>query len=239
MRILLIAGLIIVLISSNFKLENSWTLLFNGKDLSGWTVKCKPEDQFKKYWSVENGYIKVNSLGDKNHDYIWLMTNKEFKDFSLKLKFAAFKSSSGNSGVQIRSRYDESESWLDGPQIDIHPSGPWRSGMMWDETRGMNRWIYPNIVKGKWVNESMRDEIPKFYYSDDVLQWNDMEITVDGWKVLTYLNGTKITDFESKELLTTEHHRKYKVGKKGHICLQLHIKDELKMYYKDIMIMEL
>lgn len=239
MRILSIALLFIVITSFNFKKKDNWISLFNGKNLDGWSVKCKPEDQSKNYWTVKNGYIEVNSLGDKDHDYIWLMTDKEYKNFSLKLKFAAFKESPGNSGVQFRSRYDEAEGWLDGPQIDIHPNGPWRSGMIWDETRGMNRWIYPDIVKGKWVNESMREKVPKLMLSDEELQWNEMEITVDGWAVKTYLNGTQITDFDSKDLLTTEHHKKYKVGKKGYICLQLHIKDELKMYYKDLMIKEL
>ena len=221
------------------RLDTGWISLFNGKNLDGWTIKCKPEDQSKNYWSVKDGYIEVNSLGDKNHDYIWLMTNKEYKDFSLKLKFAAFKESPGNSGVQIRSRYDDVEGWLDGPQIDIHPQGPWRSGMIWDETRGMNRWIYPDIPKGEWVDESMREKVPDFYYSDNELQWNEIEITVKGWAVVSTLNGIKITDFDSKELLNTEFHKKYKVGKKGNICLQLHIKDELKMYYKDIAIKEL
>ncbi len=111
--------------------------------------------------------------------------------------------------------------------------------MVWDETRGMNRWIYPDIQKGKWVNESMREDVPQIYFSDESLQWNELEITVKGWTVVSHLNGTQITDFNNKTLLTTEHHKKYKVGKKGHICLQLHIKDELKMFYKDIMIKEL
>jgi len=239
MRITSLIVLATVLASFSIKKGNPWTSIFNGQDLSGWTVKCKPEDQTKNYWSVNDGYIELNSLGDKDHDYIWLMTNNEYKDFSLKLKFAAFQNSPGNSGVQIRSRYDEGEGWLDGPQVDIHPQGPWRSGMIWDETRGMNRWIYPDISKGKWVNESMREQVPEFYYSDEAIQWNQLEITVKGWTIITYLNGTKITDFNNKELLTTEHHKKYKVGKKGNICLQLHIKDELKMLYKDIMIQEL
>ena len=167
------------------------------------------------------------------------MTDKEYKDFSLKLKFSAFKDSPGNSGVQIRSRYDEEEGWLDGPQLDIHPNGPWRSGMIYDETRDMKRWIYPDIPKGKWVNKEMRKVIADFHYSDESLMWNEMEITVKGWKIVAYLNGTQITDFDSKNLLTQAGHKKYKVGKKGHICLQLHMKDELKMLYKDIMIMEL
>jgi hypothetical protein len=239
MRTLAISLLIIICTSFNLKKEDNWKSLFNGKNLDGWTVKCKAEDQSTNYFSVKNNYIEVNSMGDKGHDYVWLMTDKEYKDFSLKLKFAAFKDSPGNSGVQFRSRYDDVEGWLDGPQVDIHPNGPWRSGMIWDETRGMNRWIYPDIQKGKWVNESMREDLPQIYFSDESLQWNELEITVEGWTVVSHLNGTQITDFNNKSLLTTEHHKKYKVGKKGHICLQLHIKDELKMFYKDIMVKEL
>ena len=229
----------LAILNFQFSPKEEWFTLFNGKNLDGWTVKCKPEDKSKNFWTVRDGYIEVNSLGDKDHDYMWLMSDKEYKNFSLKLKFAAFKDSPGNSGVQIRSRYDDEEGWLDGPQVDIHPTGPWRSGMIFDETRGILRWIYPDIPKGKWVNESMQLKTAAFYYSDDELQWNELAITVDGWKIVTYLNGTQVTDFNSKELLTTKHHKKYKVGKKGFICLQLHNKDELRMLYKDIMIREL
>jgi len=239
MKFLTFLLLISSLFSNTLKKENKWISLFNGRNLDGWTVKCKPEDKSKNFWSIHDGYIEVNSLGVKEHDYVWLMTNKEYMDFSLKLKFAAFKSSPGNSGIQIRSRYDDAEGWLDGPQIDIHPQGSWRSGMMWDETRDVKRWIYPDIPQGDWVNESMREKVPDFYYSDLSLKWNELEITVKGWSVVAFLNGTQITDFNSKVLLTGEGHKKYKVGEKGFIALQLHIHDELKMYYKDIMIREL
>jgi hypothetical protein len=239
MRFLPLAFLLISFLGLNLKKDRNWVSLFNGQNLDGWTVKCKPEDQSKSYWTVKDGYIEINSLGDKDHDYVWLVTNKEYKNFSLKLKFAAFKKSPGNSGVQIRSRYDNAEGWLDGPQVDIHPQGPWRSGMIWDETRDVKRWIYPDIPKGKWVNESMRKEVPEFHYSDESLKWNELEITVKGWSIESYLNGSRITDFDNKKLLTGEGHKKYKVGKKGHIALQLHIKDELRMLYKDILIKEL
>ena len=230
---------ILAFLSLQFSQKGEWIPLFNGKNLEGWTVKCKSEDKSKSYWTVRDGHIEVNSLGDKDHDYVWLMTNKEYKDFKLKLKFAAFRSSLGNSGVQFRSRYDEEEEWLDGPQIDIHPQGPWRSGMIWDETRDMKRWLYPEVPKGEWVDESMRMQVPEMYYSDDKTQWNELEITVDGWKVIAFLNGTQITDFNDESLLTGPGHKKYNVGKKGHICLQLHTKDELRMLYKDILIQEL
>lgn len=239
MRTLLIATTCLIVFSFSNKKDEEWSSLFNGKDLTGWTVKCKLEDQQKNFWKVKDGMIEVNSLGKNDHDYVWLMSDKEYGDFSLKLKFAAFKDSPGNSGVQIRSRYDETEGWLDGPQIDIHPQGPWRSGMMWDETRDVKRWIYPDIPEGEWVNESMRQEVPEFYYSDEELKWNEMEITARGWKIAAFLNGIQITDFNNKDLLTGPGHKKYKVGKKGHIALQLHIKDELNMFYKDILIREL
>ena len=77
---------VFILIYSGFSLKDNWTALFNGRTLQGWTVKSKAEDRNKNYWTVKDGYIEVNSLGDKNHDYVWLMTDKEYSDFSIKLK---------------------------------------------------------------------------------------------------------------------------------------------------------
>jgi hypothetical protein len=217
-----------------------WIKLFNGRDLEGWTVECRPEDKPKGFWTVENGMIKVNSLGKKDHDYVWLTTEQEYTDFILNLKFAAFKDSPGNSGVQVRSRYDYDSLWLDGPQIDIHPTGPWRTGMMWDETRGNQGWLYPDIPRGEWVDEEMRKETFEFLYSrDEDLVWNEFEIRVEGLDIQSWLNGVQMTDFKGKGILNDSIHQKYNVGEKGFIALQLHTGDELKMYYKDIYIKEL
>ena len=35
--------------------SGQWQTLFNGRDLTGWTVKCKPADQGKSFWRVEEG----------------------------------------------------------------------------------------------------------------------------------------------------------------------------------------
>ncbi|NJL18964.1 MAG: DUF1080 domain-containing protein [Bdellovibrionaceae bacterium] len=104
-----------------------WTPLFNGSDLSGWSVQCKPEDQSQTFWKAAGGAIQVDSIGNKKHDYVWLVTDQEFGDFELRLKFQIYKDSPGNSGVQIRSRYDPEAGWMDGPQFDIHPPTPMRS----------------------------------------------------------------------------------------------------------------
>jgi hypothetical protein len=42
-------------LSFSNKKDKEWTSIFNGKDLTGWTVKCKPEDQHKNYWQVKDG----------------------------------------------------------------------------------------------------------------------------------------------------------------------------------------
>ena len=219
---------------------SGWINLFNGQNLDGWVVECKPEDKVKGFWTVQDGMILVNSLGMKDHDYVWLTTPKEYTDFILKLKFAAFKDSPGNSGVQVRSRYDHDSLWLDGPQVDINPPGPWRTGMVWDETRGNARWLYPDIPKGEWVNEEMRQKDFEFHYStDEERVWNELEIRVEGLSIQAWLNGVQITDLTGEGILNDAVHRKYNVGEKGFIALQLHVRDELMMYYKDIYIKEL
>lgn len=218
--------------------EDGWASLFNGRDLEQWSVQCQEKDQGAEFWSVRDGAITADSLDKSGHDYVWLMSNREYQDFTLRLKFRAFRESPGNSGVQIRSRYDVNEGWLDGPQIDIHPTGPWRCGMMWDETRGVNRWIFPDIPKGKWVNESMSVPQRKFYFADDETPWNQMEITAKGLNVKAVLNGVVITDFKGAGILDDEAHQKYNVGETGRIALQIHKGDQLKIQFKDLQIRE-
>ena len=39
--------------------EAGWTRLFNGKNLEGWVVKCRPEDKDKAgYWKVVDGKVR-------------------------------------------------------------------------------------------------------------------------------------------------------------------------------------
>ena len=130
--------------------NDQWESLFNGEDLEGWTVKCLASDQGKMYWDVKDGSITCNSMGDGDHNYVWLATEREFTDFHLKLKFQVFRESDGNSGIQFRSTYDISDSanyggWLNGPQVDIHGSAPFRTGLIYDETEGVRKWIHPSL----------------------------------------------------------------------------------------------
>jgi hypothetical protein len=53
------------------------------------------------------------------------------------------------------------------------------------------------------------------------------------------LNAVAITDFDGAGILDDETHRQRNVGLRGHICLQIHIGDQLLIHYKDLAIREL
>jgi hypothetical protein len=218
--------------------NGEWISLFDGTTLDGWQIKCLPQDKDKAYWQVINGTIVCNSIDDKDHQYVWLMTDQEFSDFELQLKFKAYKDSPGNSGVQIRSRYDESEDapnggWMDGPQVDIHPPTPFRTGLIYDETREEKRWISPSL-KNWEIDTSYAAPEWTFTYAEE--GWNALSIICVGTHIKTILNGDVITDYHGEGVLDNEAHKKHRIDKSGHIALQLHAGDALRIEFKDIKI---
>lgn len=205
--------------------------LFDGRTLAGWHVSAKAEDRAKVFWSVRDGAITCDSLGRKDHDYVWLVSDQEFDDFELALQVKGFANSPGNSGVQFRSRYDETAGWLDGPQADIHPPAPFRTGLIYDETREARRWIYPSLPDWKIAP----DQGPKEWkWSKD--GWNDIVIRARGPRVTTIVNGVTITDQDFAAIFDDAAHRAHNVGRRGHLALQLHLHDELLIQYRNLRI---
>lgn len=216
-----------------------WTSLFNGRDLSGWVVKCQPQDQNKVFWSVEGGTILCDSMGRGDHNYVWLLTDKEFGDFKLKLKFQAYTNSPGNSGLQFRSRFDDTANggWLDGPQVDIHPpaSMSWRTGLIYDETREERRWVSPSL-KDSTMDPRFKPLQSVFKYADDGDGWNELVLVCRGNHVKTIVNGVVRTDWDATGVLDNAAHLRHRVGRTGHFALQLHVGDQLRMRFKDIQV---
>ncbi len=212
-----------------------WVPLFDGATLNGWHVACRPEDAGKGFWKVDNGAITCDSRGRKDHHYVWLVSDREYGDFELKLKVRGFRDSAGNSGVQIRSRYDEEAGWMNGPQVDVHPPAPWRTGLVYDETWETRHWIYPRLSNAR-IDESYAPENWTWKYADEGDGWNSLQIRCRGPRIKTVVNGNVITDRDFSGILDDEAHRAHNVGLRGHIALQLHNKDELYIQYKDIAI---
>ncbi len=218
--------------------------LFDGKTLNGWKVFCVPEDKEKKFWSVQNGTIQCDSRGKPDHNYNWLIYQKEFGDFELKFKIQCFKSKKGNSGVQIRSRWnpDIGKGWLNGPQIDIHPPAPYRTGFVYDSTHGVKHWISPVRPSHRLTEkEAFPNGKPKgwkfLYATEDQDLWNTMTVRAVGTRITTHLNGTLITDFDGSGVLDDKTHQDANAGMKGYIALQLHSRDQLLIRFKDITVL--
>ena len=134
--------------------------LFNGRDLTGWTVNGTEK------WYVQNGELVCESGPDKQYGY--LTTKKEYKNFELSLEFK--QESNGNSGVFFHSSVDGTT--VSGWQAEIAPAGKNTGGIYESYGRG---WIaVPAPEKGKHLKEG---------------QWNKLVVRVKGSEVKTWLNG--------------------------------------------------
>jgi hypothetical protein len=226
-----------------FSEQHSWKSLFNGNNLDGWQVMASESDKIKAYWYVKNGVIVCDTKGRNDHGYIWLQSDEEFSDFELRLKFQSARENKGNSGIQIRSRWDpeaivETEGnnlgWLDGPQVDIDPNNPWRNGLIYDETRGHRRWINPSLTDWKIDKDTHAPQKVRHYWEDQEPGWNDVLIICKGMKIQTFVNNVLVSDYDGTGVLNDKHHKKYRVGSKGHIALQLHKNSQNLIRFKDI-----
>jgi hypothetical protein len=148
--------------------EEGFVPLFNGKDLTGWTLYKKSGTGY----IVENGTIVCPDDGGGN-----LLTDKEFDNFILKLDFKL--TPGGNNGVGIRAPLagDIAYSGMEIQVLD-HDHEKYKSWLQpWQRTGA----IY-NVVP------------PKGDALKPVGEWNQYEITANGPKVRIVLNGTTLVD---------------------------------------------
>ena len=128
----LLIAVLQVTIPTTFAEEEGFVSLFDGQTLDGWTINCLPKDKAfaRTAWTVDDGSILANSMGHRDHFYILLATDREYGDFVLRLRFQVERHVKGNSGIQIRSRYNATTGWMEGPQIDINPPDPSADGQI-------------------------------------------------------------------------------------------------------------
>jgi xylan 1,4-beta-xylosidase len=215
--------------------DGGWQSLFDGRTLGGWHVAARPADQGRGFWSVRDGAITADSRGRKDHDYVWLVSDAEYGDFELALQVRGFPESSGNSGIQVRSRYDDALGWMHGPQVDVHPPAPWRTGLIYDETRETRRWIFPSLEDWR-IEPAQGPKEWSWHSPDEGDGWNDVRIVARGPRLRTVVNGVVIADFDGAGVLDDAAHRRHRVGLRGHLALQLHAHDELLIQYRNIRI---
>jgi hypothetical protein len=192
--------------------RQGWKLLFNGKNLEGWTAVGKNEPPASG-WVIEDGILMNKKVGDEHGNDI--ITKDEYADFDLSVDFKL--SEGGNSGIKyLFTKYDQG-GWL-GLEYQIldnvkHP----------DAKNGRN---------GNRLQATLYDLLPlQKQVENRVGLWNHARIVVKGSKVTHYLNGVKVLSFDRNSAAYKEAWKlsKFKDSqppfgavKKGHILLQDH-----------------
>ena len=146
--------------------------LFNGKDLTGWTVYGT-----EKWYVDSNGLLVSESGPDKGYGY--LGTTAEYGDFEVELEFK--QEANGNSGVFIRSTVDGTK--VSGWQVEVAPPG--------NDTGG----IYESYGRGWLIKpDPEKDKALKFG------EWNKMKIVVQGDRVISYVNGVEMVNYSDEKI---------------------------------------
>jgi hypothetical protein len=145
--------------------------LFNGKDLSGWTVHGTEK------WYVDNGQLVCESGPDKEYGY--LSTNEKYKNFEFSVQFK--QEANGNSGVFFRSSIEGVK--ISGWQVEVAPAGQHTGGIY--ESYGREWLVQPKPEDEKYLKEG---------------EWNTLKIRVVGDDVTTWLNGHQMVHINDEKI---------------------------------------
>jgi Domain of Unknown Function (DUF1080) len=156
---------------ATFALSAQKKSLFNGKDLTGWTINGTEK------WYVDKGELVCESGPDKQYGY--LSTTQNYKNFDLTLQFK--QEANGNSGVFFRSSIEGVK--ISGWQVEVAPLNNNSGGIY--ESYGRGWLIKPSEAAQKALK---------------VGKWNKMRIKVVGYEVTTWLNGQQMIYIKDEKI---------------------------------------
>ncbi|MGE5447777.1 MAG: family 16 glycoside hydrolase [Bacteroidales bacterium] len=197
-------------ISSCGEKEATYTELFNGKDLTGWTANEHPES-----FKVEDGLLVAN--GPISHlFYTGDFKKGVFHNFELKAMVKTEPNS--NSGIIFHTQEQDHGPLLRGYEVQINNSyereGDFKELKKTGSLYGIRNVYYPTVNDNEWFELMFR-----------VVE-NRCEV---------YVNGTKVVDYIQPDDPYRPKNDKLKVFSNGRIALQCH--DELsKVYFKSIQV---
>jgi hypothetical protein len=157
--------------------DDTFHSLFNGRDLSGWHV----EGGDAADWRVEEGVIVARGQGFQTRSY--LLTDREYADFAMRLEFNLEKGS--GSGVGARAYVREQMPINNNDHIFDHPlikliESPGR------EQTGTTHWIRDamHVPPGRHANLRPAGS------------WNLLEVQVQGSAMRAWVNRQAVLDME-------------------------------------------
>ena len=173
--------------------------LFNGKDLTGWRVN---EGGKLEFWGAEKGILFVKGGGGG-----WLMTDREYSDFELRLEFKLPEK--GNSGVALRCALKGNPHLEAGMEIQL----------LDDEWHRRN---LPDLKVSQLTGSVYDIQGPAVDALKPIGQWNSMRIVAKGRQISVELNGVKTVDMNLDNYKNKVKTHKGMLNERGHLGLQSH-----------------
>ncbi|MGZ0015296.1 3-keto-disaccharide hydrolase [Yeosuana sp. AK3] len=240
----------VFLLNCNKKDGENWILLFNGKDLTGWTAKISGYplgDNFYNTFRVENGILKVSYDGYDNFDdsFGHLFYERPFSNYILKLqyRFVGQQIKGGqdwakkNSGVMIHSQSPES--------MDLNQAFPVSlevqllGGIEKPIERSTGNLCTPGMhvtINDTFTTEHCIPSSGPTFYGDE---WIDLEIEAHHDSLIIHrINGKDVIKY-SKPIFGGEFNTNFQEGnpvKGGYISLQ---SESHPIEFKNIKLLEL
>jgi hypothetical protein len=160
--------------------EEGFTPLFNGKDLTGWVYGKKADGKENKVgvgYQVKDGVIYSTTKDAGN-----LYTEKEYANFVLRFEFKLTEGA--NNGIGIRAPLTGDSAYV-GMEIQVLDNDA-------------KRYKKPDgtyAIRPAQFHGSVYDVFPaKNGFLKPVGEWNSEEIRAEGTHITVTLNGTVITD---------------------------------------------
>jgi len=152
--------------------QGGYQLLFNGRDLSGWSGDSS-------VWRVEDGSIVGTTDAHRIEQNTFLVHERPLGDFHLK---AEVRLRNGNSGIQFRSTLHPGPGWIvSGYQADFSDAGERSAWGNFYEERGRRRTLM------KTEDEGWQAAKPHVRPKD----WNLIEVWAEGPRIRISLNGVQ------------------------------------------------
>jgi hypothetical protein len=194
----LMATLALAANAQDRKVEEGFTSLFNGKDLTGWIYGKRGNGENKSGvgYQVADGAIYC-TVKDGGNFY----TEKEYGDFTLRFEFKLTENA--NNGIGIRAPLEGDSAYV-GMEIQVlDDSGSQYKNLRPEQYHGS---IYDCFACKRGSQKP-------------VGEWNTEEITAKGRQVTVTLNGTVIVDANLDDIKDEAKLKKHPglANKKGHI----------------------
>ena len=186
--------------------KTEWISLFNGKDLSGWTVRGKAT------WSVQDGVLV--GIGGMGHIY----TDATRSDFEAKGMFRVTnQGATPNSGFYFRANppADDPNGFPHGYEAQICNHGDGYTGWLWKPGKPTGKATELLTKDGEWFSYRIRavGSHIQFWINDQpVMTFDDAEYKTGHFAIQGHNPGMKV---EAKELYYRELKRAQISGPSG------------------------